>query len=280
MRLRRCSMLVCWHSLMYLVHLWMFHCCCSIEFSRLEAPLLRVIWTEFMLKTSFWYGYGPQRTGTARTLPRRIRNSLKTSQDRRDIELVHLSLISISEMTLQSQTDINLVRNPVERVISHYFYMRNSKLRSKERLLEFRARGHWNESLRDCVMHQHFECRDNVMTRFFCGPHEMCKTGSPQAFQRAKYNIRKHYAAVGTTERSADFLEILKVRLPRFFHDSGSLRKVRVNANRHYMDVVDESTRQLILSRNQADTALYAFVKENMRRQTQLCKQVDTSVIT
>ena len=108
------------------------------------------------------------------------------------------------------------------------------------------------------------------MTHFFCGPHEIYKTGSPQALQRAKFNILKYCAATGTTERLADFVEVLNIRLPRFFHDSDSLERVKVNPN--YTDVVDESTRQLIWSKNQVDAALYLFAEEISRKQLQLCK--------
>ena len=172
-------------------------------------------------------------------------------------------------------TYINIVRHPVKRVISSYFYMRNEEFRPKLAIMKLRASGHWNESLRDCVMNQHPGCYFNEMTRFFCSPHEICKTGSPQALQRAKFNILKHYAAIGTTEHLADFVEVLKVRLPRFFHDSGSLESVKVNPNPNYMNVIDESTRQLIWSRNQADAALYSFAEELSRKQMQLCKQAD-----
>ena len=144
------------------------------------------IWT-----TEDWYGKNPSKT-----YPKFIENFSRQTRYRVGAFIAHFYFRDDLAVT-NRHTYINLVRHPVERVISHYFYMRNSKLRSKERLLEFRLRGQWNESLRDCVMHQHFECRDNLMTRFFCGPHEMCKTGSPQALQRAKYNIKKHYASSG-----------------------------------------------------------------------------------
>ena len=128
--------------------------------SSLESHLNRIhVKNKFLMRiwtTEDWYGKNPSKT-----YPKFIENFSRQTRYRVGAFIPHFYFRDDLAVT-NRHTYINLVRHPVERVISHYFYMRNSKLRSKERLLEFRLRGQWNESLRDCVMHQHLECRDNI----------------------------------------------------------------------------------------------------------------------
>ena len=56
----------------------------------------------------------------------------------------------------KSYTYINMLREPVERVISHYNYMRLEHLRPKERVEELRKSGQWNETLLECIKKQHY----------------------------------------------------------------------------------------------------------------------------
>jgi len=64
----------------------------------------------------------------------------------------------------KAYTYVNIFREPVTRVISHYFYMRNEKMRPKFRVQELKDSGQWNETLLDCARNQHRGCEDNVMT--------------------------------------------------------------------------------------------------------------------
>ena len=158
-------------------------------------------------------------------------------------------------------TYINIFREPVERVISHYFYMRNEKIRPKHRVLELKRSGQWNISLLDCVRHQYRGCEDNVMTHFICGTADYCDTGSKAALVRAKRNLKRYYAAVGVLEEVQTFLKILNKRLPSFFiRERKELHALKQNNKAHPM--VDSEVLGTIRARNKADLELYEYVKE------------------
>lgn len=168
-------------------------------------------------------------------------------------------------------TYINIFREPVQRVVSHYHYMRNEKLRSKDRILELKASGQWNETLVECIEKQHRGCEDNVMTRFLCGTHSYCKTGSNKALERAKSNLKRYYSCVGTLKNISLFIKVLRKRLPSFFkrpHQRKSLMKEKLNKRK---SSVDEEILQVIRDRNQADIKLYELVRSLEQQQIRAC---------
>ncbi|KAK8377971.1 hypothetical protein O3P69_018705 [Scylla paramamosain] len=80
---------------------------------------------------------------------------------------------------------INVVREPAERFISSFYYVR-----SKERLARLSAKGHlrarpssyWlNRTVEQCVMNRDAECsflngtKQETVITYFCGHHEACK---------------------------------------------------------------------------------------------------------
>ncbi|XP_066926065.1 heparan sulfate 2-O-sulfotransferase 1-like [Clytia hemisphaerica] len=161
----------------------------------------------------------------------------------------------------KSFTYINIFREPVERVVSHYFYMRNEKLRPKGRIRELKRSGQWNITLLDCVRHQYRGCEDNVMTHFICGTADYCDTGSRAALVRAKRNLKRYYAAVGLLEEVQTFLKILKKRLPSFFiREHEELYALKKNRKTHA--TVDPTVLEVIRTRNKADVELYEYVRE------------------
>ena len=169
-------------------------------------------------------------------------------------------------------TYINILRKPVDRVVSHFFYMRNDKIRPKHRIRQLKQSGQWNETLMDCVQNQHRGCEDNVMTRFLCGVPKFCNTGSTKALNRAKRNLVKYYAAVGILEEVEVFLKMLKQRLPSFFVRSHhqTLRNAKKNILKRDSRV-SKDVLTMIRGRNHADVELYDFAKEVFEKRKDLC---------
>ena len=168
-------------------------------------------------------------------------------------------------------TYINILRKPVDRVVSHYFYMRNDKIRPKHRIRELKQSGQWNETLVDCLQNQHRGCEDNVMTRFLCGVPKFCNTGSAKALNRAKRNLVKYYAAVGILEEVDVFLKMLKKRLPFFFVRSHqTLSNAKKNTSKQDSRV-SQDVLKLIRDRNVADIELYEFAKDVFMKRKDLC---------
>ncbi|KAI6655267.1 Uronyl 2-sulfotransferase-like [Oopsacas minuta] len=155
---------------------------------------------------------------------------------------------------------ITLVREPVDRVISAYYYYhftKNFKIPVEDKMT----------SLSDCVKNELYGCEANIMTQYFCGHEDSCvsKNGDHKyALYTAKQNLLK-YIAIGLTE---DFLSSIKLFqkllpdiLPRFVELPTSLKKQNANEIDYKKDV-SESDRILIREKNVLDIQIYAFAKD------------------
>ena len=159
----------------------------------------------------------------------------------------------------------------MERIISHYFYMRSSSDRPKQRIAEMRKNGELNETLIECLERQHRGCESNMMTRFFCGNAEFCKTGSQEAIERAKSNMLHRFAAIGLVEQLDLYLKILKKRLPHFFRIKRSLSHVKANNEKGYLKKVPPDVKVKLSLANFADNEIYEYAKDIFWKQVKAC---------
>lgn len=167
---------------------------------------------------------------------------------------------------------INQVRDPVKRVISHYYYTHKSKNRPRRKLREIRRSGHQKESLETCIQHEHEGCKRNVMTRFFCGKHSYCKNGTSRALERAKSNIIRYYASVGLLKHLDVYKQILHKRFPTFvpYKSTESEFKAKVNPLYNSSEVSEETIAK-IRKLNTADIKLYKFIEKRFWKQAKAC---------
>ncbi|KAL7639697.1 UNVERIFIED_CONTAM: hypothetical protein RMT77_010201 [Armadillidium vulgare] len=113
---------------------------------------------------------------------------------------------------------INMVRKPIERLISYFYFLRyGDDLRPQL----VRKRQGDKMTLDDCVKMQHSDCSLQhlwIQIPFFCGHFSECWVpGSEWALEQAKYNLAQRYFLVGITEEMEDFVALLEYSLPRFF---------------------------------------------------------------
>lgn len=169
-----------------------------------------------------------------------------------------------------SHTYINLLREPVNRFISHYYYTRSPR-RWPKRLQRLKALGHWNVTLLQCLEKQYEGCKWNVMTRFFCGPEAFCKTGGRKALSRAKYNMANYYSSIGVVEYLNEYIQVLHKRLPKFIIEPSS----RLGKEFVTMGVKKTPLSSGVLARvvqvNQADIELYKYAKTLFLKQAKQC---------
>jgi dermatan/chondrotin sulfate uronyl 2-O-sulfotransferase UST len=168
-------------------------------------------------------------------------------------------------------TYINLLREPVARFISHYYYCRSS-VRWPIKLKQLKKRGHFNVTIEECLENRYEGCVWNHMTRFFCGPHAFCKTGNSLALERAKHNMIHYYASVGVMEYLNEFVAVLHKRLPDFVlpvpEDGMRKRFVTKGVKKK---PISESTMERIKQANKADIELYEFAKDIFFKQAANC---------
>ncbi|XP_035681319.1 uronyl 2-sulfotransferase-like [Branchiostoma floridae] len=191
----------------------------------------------------------------------------------------HIFYVDFHQFGLQQPMYINLVRDPLEQRISGYYYMRfgrdgqNLTAWQKQRRTDKQKA----QTFDDCVFYNTWECNAKgplvfMMTKFFCGHDDICMQPTQAAVEKAKENIRRHYAVVGVLEEFSSFLKVLEVVMPQFFrgaHDTwreigSKLMKMQKTSNKR---PASEKAREVMRERLHLDYQVYDFIKERFHRQ-------------
>ncbi|RZF31870.1 hypothetical protein LSTR_LSTR012272, partial [Laodelphax striatellus] len=146
----------------------------------------------------------------------------------------HICFINFTQFHLPEPIYVNMVRDPVERVISWYYYVR-APWYYVERKQVFPdiplPDPMWlKKDFETCVLQGDRECqyiegalREGIgdhrrQSLFFCGHSDACTPFNTQgALQRAKRAVEENYAVVGVLEDLNSTLTVLEHYIPRFF---------------------------------------------------------------
>lgn len=145
----------------------------------------------------------------------------------------------------------NMVRDPVERFISRYYFHRKNFLNLRGRL----------------------ETMDSIIP-FFCGDTLECRTlGSKEALRRAKINIKEKFVAVGVLEFLEKSLAVLECKLPQYFKGIRELqRSRRHHLNKNYKKIaVSGEVREILRRRLRNEYKLYNFITKQLTAQIIQC---------
>lgn len=151
---------------------------------------------------------------------------------------------------------ITMLREPVERVISLYYFLKRTTshplcqviANDKMGLEEFLTSGISDEI-------------SNDQTRLIAGVSTGAQAGAADMLELAKNNIENKFILAGLVEKFDDTLVLLKRRLglKNIYY---GIRNQTIN--RPMKEEISESALSLICERNQADLDLYAFAKDRM----------------
>ena len=153
-------------------------------------------------------------------------------------------LFGLHTILPQPATYITVLREPVDRVLSAFYFMRGYKLHPLYWRLKF---GNW--SLEDYVKRSR---RENVQCKILAGaeynkpcPAEICET--------AKENLR-YFSVVGLSERFEESLALMKLRFGWKLKHYSSFNVTRTRPRK--VDI-PRSTLDLIAEKNSFDISLY-----------------------
>lgn len=152
---------------------------------------------------------------------------------------------------------ITLLRDPVDRMISHYYYV----LRTPNHYLYEQVVSR-EMTLEDYVGSDISTELQNGQTKLLAGDE---KNPPRNMLRIAKRNLREHFMVVGLTERFDESLVLMKKRL---CWDDIRYRPRNVTRSRPSRNGVPLSTVRLIEERNQKDLELYAFARQLFERDT------------
>ncbi len=150
----------------------------------------------------------------------------------------------------QPSTYITFLRDPVERVISAYYFARNYALHPNHRWM---SKITLEEYVRTSPNHN-VQCK-YISGRPFVGNHHAGPCDE-ETLAMAKENLRRHFSLVGLTERFDEGLAILKIL---FDWEIAKYAKFNITKNRMKKATLPLSTVELIAERNQYDVALYEY---------------------
>lgn len=199
----------------------------------------------------------------------------------------HINFLNFSSFGKGTPIYMNLVRDPIDRLISAHYYNRRADV--LEKLKESRpwlgdTDQRWvSIDFNECVRSKFPDCRfeygstfpDRYWSRqmlFFCGTEKICATfNTKAALQRAKYNVEQHYAVVGSWEDTNMTLAILEHHIPRFFRNAkqvfyDNFSRIR-NRNRVAHPEVAQDVRRMLKLNFTNEYEFYYFCKQRLYQQ-------------
>ncbi|KAH8408064.1 hypothetical protein KR222_008435, partial [Zaprionus bogoriensis] len=207
----------------------------------------------------------------------------------------HMNWINFTAHEFPRPIYINLVRNPIQKVISAYYYKRhpviyaNSLLRNPNKPTqkkEFFDRS-FNECVRqriapDCVFdpHSQFNGDWRRFAMHFCGNQEVCANfNSEIAVKLAKSHVEREYAVVGSWEDTNITLAVLEAYIPRFFADAtkiyySNLENFMINSTPHDKHL-DEDVEAYLRQQFAYELELYNFCKQRLYKQYIAIKETE-----
>ncbi|KAF8384283.1 hst-2, partial [Pristionchus pacificus] len=130
----------------------------------------------------------------------------------------HVAFIDFQRFGVPPPIYINLIREPFERLLSHYYFLRYG---DNYRVGLKRARAGNNETFDECISRSGHDCDPTHMwlqIPYFCGQHPFCsEIGSRQALEQAKRTLIDKYLVVGVSDRIRDTVAMLEATIPNFF---------------------------------------------------------------
>jgi hypothetical protein len=158
-------------------------------------------------------------------------------------------VFGLHEILPQPATYITVMREPVDRVISAFYFMRNYKLHPL--YLKFR----WNKmTLEDFVR---WSRRDNVQSKIIAGA-DYEKPCTPEICERAKNNLLQHFSVVGLSERFEETLALMKLRFGWKLNSYSSFNVTRTRPKKRDLP---KATLDLIVEKNPFDIELYEHAR-------------------
>ncbi|XP_008395974.1 uronyl 2-sulfotransferase a isoform X1 [Poecilia reticulata] len=135
----------------------------------------------------------------------------------------HVHFMNFTRFRIEQPVYINIIRDPISRFLSNYFFRRFGDWRGEQNHL-IRTPGMKDDEryldINVCILENYPECsnpRVFYIIPYFCGQHPKCREPGVWALERAKQNVLENYLLVGILEELEDVLLMLERLLPHYF---------------------------------------------------------------
>jgi hypothetical protein len=172
---------------------------------------------------------------------------------------------------------INIMRHPVDRCISWYYYSRYG-----HPLRQYAKERYGNDTIDECLAKSPaereicFNCHKEEQARYFCGRADGSCRRAPleEIFRKARNNMDSHYF-VGITERFEETVDTLEKLYPTFFRAAQQVlsrmppRNVLKNRNEYVLP--SEASREYIRDWSELEVGLYDHAAQLFQRHRTKC---------
>ncbi|KAH8408066.1 hypothetical protein KR222_008433 [Zaprionus bogoriensis] len=219
----------------------------------------------------------------------RVAAELIADMEEGTIYIRHINWLDFDEFDLPKPIYINMVRDPVERVISWFYYARSSYKNAVEYRKapnkKIKPESWYKKNFNDCVRSGDPECqyvphtvKDFVanfkrQSLFYCGHHDDCLPfNSPAAVQMAKEHVERDYAVVGSWEDTNITLSVFEHYIPRFFrsarlmYDMHNNKITNRNKNKR-KPYIEPEVKEMIRRNFTHEYEFYHFCKQRLYKQ-------------
>ncbi|XP_013171987.1 PREDICTED: heparan sulfate 2-O-sulfotransferase pipe [Papilio xuthus] len=212
----------------------------------------------------------------------------------------HVCYTNFTRFGYPSPIYVNVVRDPVERVISWYYYVRAPWYYVERKRafpdLPLPDPAWLKKDFETCVLSGDRECRyvegethegigdHRRQTLFFCGHEPQCTPfNSREALQRAKRVVEQQYAVVGVLEDMNATLLAFERYIPRFFKGALNLYWEELNTfnriNRNaFKPPVSEAVKQIVRANFTREIEFYEFCKQRLYTQLRALRDPDITL--
>nr|XP_026692065.1 uronyl 2-sulfotransferase-like isoform X1 [Ciona intestinalis] len=133
----------------------------------------------------------------------------------------HLRFFDIETFGFGTPIYINIIRDPIDRFVSHYYYSRHGFVKNNGTVKVEWRRSVNDLTLDECMKQDVDKCiqenNNGSALRYFCGNHPVCRNYNNISLHIAMYNAAKYYTTVGLLEEMENSLKVLEALLPRYF---------------------------------------------------------------
>ncbi len=187
-------------------------------------------------------------------------------EELKQIEMVrgHMSFGIHKKLPQTNSTYITLIRNPIERVVSFYYYM------GSENNLDIETRDYFTKLTLYEFVTEPLNDQFNKQTNIIAGNEFIPeKLENKEMLETAKRNLKNFFSVVGITER---FDETLIVLQEKFGFKINSFENYNVTPNRPDLEEIPDEIINIIKSKNEIDMDLYQFANQLLDEQLQSIK--------
>ncbi|XP_020914248.1 uronyl 2-sulfotransferase isoform X2 [Exaiptasia diaphana] len=183
----------------------------------------------------------------------------------------HFHFVDFSKYGSTTPIYINLIRDPIDRFVSAYYFTRFGD--GRNRTWGFKGtKSDKFRTLDECVLSNYSECTNSnkllYTIPYFCGQTRGCRGSSYTSLRRAINNVVNNYLAVGVLEDVNSFIKVLERLLPAFFKEA-YMEAVKIGNSSQRMSTITKNKRSLsakarsvLRRRLHLEYRFYNFVKE------------------